>query len=171
MDKFLSTLMETITGTKIRTNKMGLIYTQMHFRLLLIMEANTMNPYQTAPKRAVWSGSILFASKASKVYKQISEQTPIVDIAVKTLCSRNWHVKKPVSDDIQKLKPCSTVCNMSDCRSRGHKFDPGPVPYFCGEIISTASLLPSADSRRVVVSYKQKHVYSESMCTKYWLIT
>ena len=27
------------------------------------------------------------------------------------------------------------------------------------EIISTAILLPSADSRRVVVSYKRKHVY------------
>ena len=45
--------METITWTKIRTSKMGLIYIQMHFRLLLIMEANTMNPYQTAPKGAV----------------------------------------------------------------------------------------------------------------------
>ena len=31
------------------------------------------------------------------------------------------------------------------------------------EIISTAILLPTADSRRVVVSYKQ------TMCTKYWL--
>ena len=33
------------------------------------------------------------------------------------------------------------------------------------EIISTAILLPSADSRRVVVSYKM----SESMCTEDWL--
>ena len=33
------------------------------------------------------------------------------------------------------------------------------------EIISTAILLPSADSRRVVVSYRQ------SMCTKYWITT
>ena len=37
---------------------------------------------------------------------------------------------------------------LSDCRSRGHKFDPGPVPYFRGdyEIISTVILLPSAES-------------------------
>ena len=37
----------------------------------------------------------------------------------------------------------------SDCRSRGHKFDPGPVPYFRGidhEIISTVILLFSAES-------------------------
>ena len=36
-------------------------YIQMHSRQLFTMEANTMNPDQTSPKRAVWSGSILFA--------------------------------------------------------------------------------------------------------------
>ena len=35
-------------------------YIQVHFRLDFIIEANTMNPDQTAPKGAVWSGSILF---------------------------------------------------------------------------------------------------------------
>ena len=34
------------------------------------------------------------------------------------------------------------------------------------EIISTAILLPSNDSRRIVVSY-----ISKSMCMKYWLTT
>ena len=51
---------------------------------------------------------------------------------------------------------------MSDCRPRDHKFDPGPVSYFVEidhEIISTAVLLPSADLRRVVVSYKRKYVH------------
>ena len=50
---------------------------------------------------------------------------------------------------------------MSDCRSSGRKFDPGPVSYFGGdyEIISTAILLPSTDSRKFVVSYKQKYVH------------
>ena len=48
--------------------------------------------------------------------------------------------------------------------SRGLEFDPGPVPNFHGDcsyrfMLSTAILLPSADSRRVVVSYKQKHVH------------
>ena len=64
--------------------------------------------------------------------------------------------------------PRSLVGNVSDCRcvfdcrSRGCEFDPGPVPYFFeidNEIISTAVLLPSADSRRVVFSYKQKYVH------------
>ena len=36
-------------------------YTHVHFRLDLIMEANTMNPDQTAPLGAVWYGSIMFA--------------------------------------------------------------------------------------------------------------
>ena len=36
---------------------------------------------------------------------------------------------------------------VSDCRSRGREFDPGPVPYFRGdhEIISTVIPLPFAD--------------------------
>ena len=38
--------------------------------------------------------------------------------------------------------------------------DPVPVPYFRGdEIISTAILFPSPDSRRFVVSYKRKYVH------------
>ena len=56
-------------------------------------------------------------------------------------------------------KAQSVMCltaDTCDCRSRGWEFDPGLVPYF-HEIISTAILLPSADSRRVVVSYKRKY--------------
>ena len=51
---------------------------------------------------------------------------------------------------------------MSDCRSRGRKFGPSSVPYLHEidhEIISMGILLPSADSRRVVVSYKRKYVH------------
>ena len=50
----------------------------------------------------------------------------------------------------------------SDCRSRGREFDPGWSHTFVEidhEIISTAILLSSADSRGVVVSYKQKCVH------------
>ena len=51
---------------------------------------------------------------------------------------------------------------MSDCRSRGGEFHPSTVPYLLAdidhEIISVAILLPSADSRRVVVSYNRKYV-------------
>ena len=56
----------------------------------------------------------------------------------------------------------------SDCNIRGHELDPGPVPYLFKEIdheiISTTILLPSTDSRRVVVSYKQKYVHEVLAC-------
>ena len=51
---------------------------------------------------------------------------------------------------------------MSDCRFRGREFDPGQVHTFVEidhEIISMAILLPSTDSKRVVVSYKRKYVH------------
>ena len=38
------------------------------------MEANTMIPDHIAPKRAVWSGSILFVIYIPKIYIQMSEQ-------------------------------------------------------------------------------------------------
>ena len=51
---------------------------------------------------------------------------------------------------------------MSDCRSRDcDGLIPGRSHTFVEidpEIISTANLFPSADSRRVVVSYKRKYV-------------
>ena len=40
---------------------MAAAYIQVLFRLDFNMEANTMNPDQTAPLRAVQAGSILFA--------------------------------------------------------------------------------------------------------------
>ena len=72
----------------------------------------------------------------------------------------------------QRVKPTCTgphsaVCNVSDCRylsdyrSRGREFNPAWSNTFVEidhEIISTAILLPSSDSR-VVVSYKQKYVH------------
>ena len=47
---------------------------------------------------------------------------------------------------------------VSDCRSRGHEFDPGPFPYcrkIDHEFISKVILLPSAD---LFKSYKRKYV-------------
>ena len=62
----------------------------------------------------------------------------------------------------ESMNRLSSACH---CRSRLRKFDPSPI-FFVGieyEIISTAILLSSTDSRRVVVSYKQKYVQ------EYWL--
>ena len=37
---------------------------------------------------------------------------------------------------VGKVPDCRYVSDcryLSDCRSRGHEFDHGPVPYFCGD--------------------------------------
>ena len=66
------------------------------------------------------------------------------------------------------IGPGIAVCNvsdcryMSDCRSSRREFNPSPADTFMEidhEIISTTILLPSADSRRVVFSYKRKYVH------------
>ena len=52
---------------------------------------------------------------------------------------------------------------VSDCRSRGREFDPGPVPYFRGDWSWNDFYGHSPpfrwNSRRVVVSYKRKYVH------------
>ena len=57
---------------------------------IFTMEANTLDPDQTAPSGAVWSGSILFTKfQASKVHKQMKEPTTIVVIGGKALKVEN----------------------------------------------------------------------------------
>ena len=84
------------------------------------------------------------------------------------------HVTSSTTFNIFLLR--NTICNryfgdildndyrcMSDCRSRGRKLDPGPVPYFHGDRIWNNfyrhSFFPLIHSRRVVVSYKRKYVH------------
>ena len=58
--------------------------------------------------------------------------------------------------------PCSAVGSVSDCWSRDREFDPGLIPYLNEDwswTIFYGHSPPSADSRRVVVSYKQKYVH------------
>ena len=56
----------------------------------------------------------------------------------------------------------STIKSESDCRSRGHEFDPRLAPYFHEDWswnVFYGLSPPSTDSRRVGVSYKQKYVH------------
>ena len=46
--------------TKMLSAFLSAAYIQVHLRLGFILEANNMNPDQTAPLGAVWFGSILF---------------------------------------------------------------------------------------------------------------
>ena len=51
--------------------------------------------------------------------------------------------------------------DVADCISRGGQLDPGPVPFMeiDHELIFSMAILPSANSRRVVVSHKRKYVH------------
>ena len=60
--------------------------------------------------------------------------------------------------------PHSAISNVSDCRYVSGVVSSIParsdtLAVIDHEIISTATLLPSADSRRVFVSYKPKYVH------------
>ena len=57
---------------------------------------------------------------------------------------------------------------VSDCRSRGREFDPGPVPYFRGDW-SWNDLLGHSPPFRWFIQEGLLSVTSESMCTNYWV--
>ena len=70
--------------------------------------------------------------------------------------------------------PFSAVGNVSgnrcesDCRSGGREFDPGPVPYFCGDW-SWNNYYGHSPSFGWIIQEGLLSVTSESMCMKYWL--
>ena len=70
--------------------------------------------------------------------------------------------------------PCSAVGSVSgyrcvsDCRSRGREFDPGPVPYFRGDW-SWNNFYGHSPPFRWFIQEGLLSVTSESMCTNYWL--
>ena len=57
---------------------------------------------------------------------------------------------------------------VSDCRSRGCEFDPGPVPYFRGDW-SCNDFYGHSPPFRCFIQEGLLSVTSESMCTNYWL--
>ena len=59
---------------------------------------------------------------------------------------------------------------VSDCRSRGREFDPGPVPYFRGDW-SWNNFYGHSAPFRWFIQEGLLSVTSESMCTNYWLTT
>ena len=72
------------------------------------------------------------------------------------------------------IGPRSAVGNVSgyrcvsDCRSRGREFDPGPVPYFRGDW-SWNNFYGHSPPFRWFIQEGFLSVTSESMCTNYWL--
>ena len=50
------------------------------FQTYFCIQANSVDPDQTAPLGAVWSGSTLFAKITFKITKQMTKQTTIIVI-------------------------------------------------------------------------------------------
>ena len=75
---------------------------------------------------------------------------------------------------LSRAGPRSAVGNVSgyrcvsDCRSRGREFDPGPVPYFRGDW-SWNDFYGHSPPFRWFIQEGLLSVTSESMCTNYWL--
>ena len=75
---------------------------------------------------------------------------------------------------ISSAGPRSAVGNVSgyrcvsDCRSRGREFDPGPVPYFRGDW-SWNDFYGHSPPFRWFIQEGLLSVTSESMCTNNWL--
>ena len=55
---------------------------------------------------------------------------------------------------------------LSDCRSRGHKFDPGRSHTF---VVTDYEMIDAAFSSLPLIPEGLLSVTSESMCRKYWL--
>ena len=91
--------------------------------------------------------------------------------------SLNLSMYYPYSSQIRSFQltgPRSAVGNVSgykcvsDCRSRGREFDPGPVPYFRGDW-SWNNFYGHSPPFRWFIQEGLLSVTSESMCTNYWL--
>ena len=97
-------------------------------------------------------------------------------IITSEICLNLHESMRPGRDQTRDPWICSQtrICNVSgyrcvsDCRSRGHEFDPGPVPYFRGDN-SWNHFYGHSPPFRWTIQEGLLSVTSESMCTKYWL--
>ena len=92
---------------------------------------------------------VVFREKAQSLLKLVNDNDDSdIDVSIKKLAGEIVKEIKTVDCDKTQYStrlhretagPRSAVGNVSDyrcvsdCRSRGREFDPGPVPYFCGD--------------------------------------
>ena len=135
----------------------------------------------------VWLGKAWLWNQLCRFYQTILEYSAAIwDNCVQYEKNRKYKTAKFVQREptswylltllTKKLGagPRSAVGNVSgyrcvsDCRSRGRKFDPGPVPYFRGDW-SWNDFYGHSPPFRWFVQEGLLSVTSESMCTYYWL--
>ena len=78
------------------------------------------------------------------------------------------HLKSTTTGPRSAVGNVSGYRCVSDCRSRGREFDPGPVPYFRGDW-SWNDFYGHSPPFRWFIQEGLLSVTSESMCTNYWL--
>ena len=71
----------------------------------------------------------------------------------------SYFIENSVNPSIIITGPPIAVCNMSGCRYVSECTADPMVPSLIPVWFHTAILLPSTDSRRVVVSFKQKYLH------------
>ena len=69
------------------------------------MEANTMNPDQTAPTGAVWCGSMLFAIKVTKIHSRWESRQQLLWMPGKVL-NHEWYHFLPLPSEIWVVSYC-----------------------------------------------------------------
>ena len=77
-----------------------------------------------------------------------------------------WLISTIINDGRAVGNVSGYIC-VSDCRSRGREFDPGPVPYFRGDW-SWNDFYSHSPPFRWFIQEGLLSVTSESMCTNYW---
>ena len=126
-----------------------------------------------------WATSFLFKNKDKSVVLLWRKSIVAISIFPFTLKMANFQDKHSFSSFAKiwlkyTTGPRSAAGNVSgyrcvsDCRSRGRKFDPGSVPYFRGDW-SWNNFYGHSPPFRWFIQERLLSVTSKSMCTNYWL--
>ena len=125
------------------------------------LEANSTNPDQPAPNGAVWSGFILFAIKAAKIYHQIRKQTTLAELWMVRKCIQiqgkrgsiysKWYDISPVSTVWIQIRPKKIGYRLSasdkTCRQLGNRVNYYKTCRQLGERVNYYKTCPQQGER------------------------
>ena len=123
------------------------------FQTYFCIKANSVDPDQTAPRWAVWSGSTLFAKKTFKIRSRLESRWQLFTLNILTYLL-------PTMAGLGGSFGCTV--RLETRRSRVQPL-PRSATFFLGDWswnILYGHSLPSADSRKAVVSFWQKNVHN-----------
>ena len=130
--------------------------------------------FLTAVKRLKFISAIVLQSKhlSSKKLESLAQNrngTSQGNISTKIPRWMTTHLNNcTASNDQSSVGNVSGYRCVSECRSRDRDFDPGPVPYFCGDW-SWNNFYSHSPAFGWIIQEGLLSATSKSMCTKYWL--